>query len=296
MKDRTGRIFLLSAVVLGAVYMSGCALLSPVGMMKDYFVKLKLSIAQQEDPELVRQGLPTLILLIDAAVAEDPDNPDLLRTASNIYATYAQAFVMSSDNKERAAVLYGRAKKYAMRLLRQYDFFNETVDGSFDEYEKAILKFKKSDVPNIYTAASAWLGWIMSNSDSMEAMSELPKALALMKRVLDLDDTYADGGAHLVFGVYYAVQPPGVGRDLKRSKEHFESAMKLAGDRNMMPYVAYAEFYAPAAEDVKLFDKTLEKVLDSTENKDKQYALINAVARERAKALLDRREDLFDVP
>ena len=274
----------------------GCNL-SPTSMMSSYFEKVRDSIASQEDPELVKQGVPTLILLLDAAVAQDPENPQLLLTASTIYSTYAQAFVVSNGEEERAKIQYARAKEYAMRLLKQRSCFGKSVDGPFEDFEKCLLEFRESDVPDLYAAGNAWLGWILSNTDSMEALSQLPKALAIMQRVLDLDEKYADGGAHTVFGIYYAVQPPGAGRDLKKSKKHFERAMELSGKSNLIPQVTFAEFYTTAVGDHKLFDEKLNRVLESNKdkNKDKRYSLINAVARERAKKLLKRKEDFFDL-
>jgi tetratricopeptide (TPR) repeat protein len=274
----------------------GCNL-SPTSMMSGYFEKVRDSIASQEDPELVRQGVPTLILLLDAAVAEDPDNPQLLLTASTIYATYAQAFVLSNGEEERAAIQYSRAKDYAMKLLKQRACFAKSVDGPFEDFEKALLEFRESDVPDLYAAGNAWLGWILSNPDSMEALSQLPKALAIMQRVLDLDEKYADGGAHTVFGIYYAVQPKGAGHNIEKSRKHFQRAMELAGKSNLIPQVTFAEFYTTAVGDHKLFEDKLTQVIESSKdkNKDRRYSLINAVARERAKKLLKRKEDFFDI-
>ena len=282
-------------MLISTALLSSCALLSPASYLDSYFEKVKQSIMKQKDPELVKQGLPTLIILMDAAVAQDPDNPKLLLAASNMYSTYAQAFMIPSEEKQRAAIQYQKAKEYAMKLLKQRDFFAKVANGPFEDFEKALTKFKKSDVPDLYAAGSAWLGWILTNTDSMEALSELPQALALMRRVEQLDDSYAYGGVHLVFGIYYAVQPPGAGRDLKKSREHFLRAIKLAGKKNLLPKVTYAEFYLTATGEEKEFDKTLNEVINTDTNDDSEFALINAIARERAQKLLDNREDFFDI-
>ena len=285
----------LSATVFAAVLFSSCAMFSPASMLSEYFKKVKLSIVSQRDPELVKQGVPTLMILLDAAVAQDPDNPELLLAASNMYTTYAQAFMASSDEKKRASIQYRRAKEYAIRLLKQKSVFANIANDSFEDFEKALLECKKSDVPALYAAGSSWLGWILTNTDSMEALSELPRALALMKRVMELNDSYADGGVHLVFGIYYAVQPPGAGRDLKKSKYHFQRAIELGGSKNLLAKVTYAEFYLTAAGEEKLFDKTLNEVINAEETDDPEYILINAIAKKRAKKVLADKEDFFDI-
>ena len=282
-------------ILMTATLLSSCALFSPASYLDEYFEKVKQSIVSQRDPELIKQGLPTLIILLDAAVAQDPDNPKLLLTASNMYSTYAQAFMTSRSDKKRAAIQYKKAKEYALKLLNQRVFFAKVADAPFEDFEKALTQFKKSDVPDLYAAGSAWLGWILTNTDSMEALSELPQALALMKRVEQLDDSYAYGGVHLVFGIYYAVQPPGAGRDLKKSKEHFLRAIELAGKKNLLPKVAYAEFYLTATGKEKLFDKTLNDVINADNNDDAEFALINALAKEQAKKILENKEDFFNI-
>ncbi len=283
----------ISLLLLGVSSIFGCSMLSPASYLTEYFDKVKSSIISQRDPELIRQGMPTLMILLDAAVAQDPDNPELLLTASNMYATYAQAFMLSNGEVERASIQYKKAKDYALKLLNQRSFFAKVANGPFEDFENVMGQFQKCDVADLYAAGNAWLGWILTNTNSMEALSELPQALTLMKRVAELDDSYAYGGVHLVFGAYYAIQPPGAGRDLKKSKEHFLRAIKLAGKKSLLPKVAYAEFYLTVAGEEKLFDKILNDVINTDSSDDIEFALINAIAKERAKKILKNRDDFF---
>ena len=59
--------FLVATAEVGTVIaitlLCGCTL-SPAKIMSSYFEKIKISISRQEDIELVRQGVPTLILLL----------------------------------------------------------------------------------------------------------------------------------------------------------------------------------------------------------------------------------------
>ena len=281
--------------ILSLLGLTGCSMFgySAGNMAAGHFENLVASVNSQEDPELVRQGLPSIILILDAMLQEEPDNPDLLLAASTAYAGYAQAFLVPKDENARAVLLFGRAKEYGLKLLCRRSFFAAAQNQPFEEYEKAVSCFGRDDVPDLYAAANAWLGWILSQTDSMAALSELSKPLALMRRVLELDDTYACGGAHLIFGIYYAIQPPGAGRDLEKSKMHFTRAVELSGNGKKMPQVVYAEFYAVTAGDRELFSSTLTKVLEKPESEQKADVLGNSIARERARKLLDRKEDLF---
>lgn len=287
---------LMAVIVFIMIFNSGCQSLglAPSTMLDNYFEQVMVSISSQEDTELVRQGVPTLILLLDAALAGKPEDPKLLRTTATAYTMYAQAFLNSENDMKRAAMLYGRAREYGFRLLRQHKFFVGTLTGSLANFEQALKHCKKADVPDLYVTGNAWLGWILSQPDSMAALDELPKVVAIMQRVLKLDDKYADGGVHVMFGIYYAVRPPGGGRDLEKSLKHFRRAMVLAGDDNLLPRVAYAEFYLTVAGDEKMFEKILTGVLESGKQVNNHHkALINAIARERAGKLLKKREDYF---
>jgi len=182
--------------------------------------------------------------------------------------------------------------------LRQREFFARAETGDIDRFETALQRFGRKDLPDLYATGSAWLGWITSNPDSMAALAELPMAMAVMRRCLELDDAYADGGIHLLFGIYYASQPPGAGQDLPRSKQHFERAMAIPGEHSLLPVVLYAEIYAPMDPDEQLCRRLLEGVLEKAEHVScadpdarDPNALTNAVAVERARRLLAEMEE-----
>jgi hypothetical protein len=61
-----------------------------------------------------------------------------------------------------------------------------------------------------------------------------------------------------------------------------------------MAYVYYANYYARQAQDKNLFISTLHTVLDTPANILPELTLLNTVARENAKDLLNRQEDYFD--
>ncbi len=49
----------------------------------------------------------------------------------------------------------------------------------------------------------------------------------MMKRVLELDETFYYGGAHLFMGIWFASRPKGFGGDLKKAQQHFLKAIEL---------------------------------------------------------------------
>lgn len=283
----------LAALAVGLV---GCRSfpITPSGMMAQSLDGVVTGMRSHPDPELVRSGAPALLLLIDGLLTDAPENPDLLLTGTAAYTTYCQAFLTGEDDQPRAALLYERAKNRGLRLLSQQDFFAKALLARQDVFEAALQSFRRRDVPGIYWTGAAWLGAILSQPDSMSALSELPKALALMKRVLELDESFQQGRAHLAMGIYYAVQPPGAGRDLARSRHHFGRAKELAGPTRLTPLVLLAEFYATSAADPQLFLETLTTITETKlADLPGDDALANAVAQQRAQWLRDNRGDYF---
>jgi hypothetical protein len=114
----------------------------------------------------------------------------------------------------------------------------------------------------------------------------------MMRRVHELDPTHSYGGPDLFFGIYYAVQPRGAGRNLRLSREHFERAIRTAGPTFLLNQVTMAEYYARYALDRDLFIGTLRSVLHEIDD-PAEYRLMNVIARERARGLLGKLEDLF---
>jgi tetratricopeptide (TPR) repeat protein len=281
-------LVMLVAMILG----SGCSLLrkGAGAMMTPMAGDLAKSLQHQQDYDLVEEGAPTYLLLLDGLVESSPDNPDLLLAASSAQTAYAAAFLDKSE-AARARIMYGKARDYGLRILCRNKKFKKVQDQPVDVFKSALPSFRQKDVPALYATATAWTGWII-NSGSVEAIAQFPKAMALMERVMELDPSYQKGGPDMYFGVYYAVQPLGAGRDLEKSKAHFEKAMEYAGPDYLLPRVAFAEYYARYAFDQELFEKTLNGVLDQNVDTP-DFRLMNEAARRRATALLERMDDLF---
>ncbi len=286
-----GSVVLALALTVGG---SGCALLRRAAgsAMAPVAAGLQAGLQKQSDLQLVREGSPAFLLMTDGLIEAFPDNPDLLLAGANAQIAYASAFV-GREEQERAAAFNARALEYALRVLdRRRPGFAALRQGTLAELEKAVPAFGRRDVPALYIAARAWIGWILASPNSVEALSQLSSAMALMKRVQELDPAYDRGGPDLFYGIYYAVLPGGAGRDLEKSKRHFEAAFQAGGSSFLLPRVMFAEFYARYAFDRELFETTLRSVLEPLADPP-ELRLLNAVSRARARRLLDQTDEYF---
>jgi tetratricopeptide (TPR) repeat protein len=262
-----------------------------IGATAQLLEDIAKSTNKQTDTRVIREGMPAYLLLMDGMVEGWPDNERLLIAAAQGYATFASAFVEDQD-RAYATVLYARAKEYALRSLEQRGFKNP-VSRSLDDFDAGLNALGKNDVPYMFWTAMCWGNWIRLNMGSMEALAELPRVEAMMKRVLTLDAGYYYGGPHIFLGIWYSSRPKIAGGDLDAARKHFEKAIELGRGKFLMAYVYYADNYARKAFDKKLFIALLEKALDTPADTIPELTLLNTVAQTKAREMLDNLNELF---
>jgi tetratricopeptide (TPR) repeat protein len=247
---------------------------------------------RQPDLKLLREGMPAYLMLLDGMIETWPDNEQLLITAAQTYSSFASLFVEDRD-KEYAKILFGRGRDYALKSLEERGL-KEPFQSSFEEFEKGLKTLGKKDVLYLFWGATCWANWIRMNLDSIEALAELPKVQLMMQRVLELDEGYYYGGAHLFMGIWLASRPKMAGGDLKKAQEHFLKAIDLGKGKFLMAYVYYANHYARQVLDKDLFISTLQKVLETPADASPDLTLLNTIAQREAKKLLDHMEEYFE--
>ena len=287
------RIVWMSLVLATGVWTSGCVLVrkGAARVISPMATQLSEGLMHQSDVDLVREGAPAFLLILDALAEAHPDNPAVLIAAADAQMAYATGFI-DKEQKARAKGMYLKAKTYGLRALAKNKRFDRALEGNQEEFLQSLRFFKKQDAGALFTTASAWVMWIIASSDSPAALGGMPKVLAMMDRVRELDPGIRNGGVDLFYGIYYTVLPLGGGRDLERARDCFDRSIKIAGPDYLLAQVTFAEFYARYAFDQELFENTLKQVL-SAQPEVPAFTLMNAVAQKRAQALLDQVNDLF---
>jgi hypothetical protein len=284
---RISLFFLLIALLTACATNKTMTVAATASLLED----VAKASSKQSDLMLIRQGMPSYLMLIDGMVEALPDNKRLLISAAQLYASYASAFIQDTD-KEYATTLYARARDYALRALEQNGFKNPAT-RPFDDFESSLYDLGKKDVPYIFWAASCWGSWISLNQGSIEAMAELPRVELLMKRVLELDEAFYYGGAHIFMGVLDASKPRVAGGDLNRARDHFLKAIELGDGKFLMARIYYADYYAKKALDRELFISILEKVRKIPADIPPELTLLNTVAHIKAKEMLNQVDEYF---
>ncbi len=279
--------FLLALLALLAL--NGCASLvsSATGKLAD---NLSSAILNQNDPETVKAGMPSYLLLVDSLIEGDPQNENMLVAGSKLYSAYAAAFV---KEPERAKRLARKARDYSDRAFCAHDAtLCNVMEKSFDEFATAIAALKVNEVPLLYAGGTAWAGWIQANSSDWNAIASLPKVKTMMTQVVALDETYSHGEGHLYLGVFNTLLPPALGGKPEEGRMHFERAIKLSAGRDLMAKVEYARRYARITYDRELHDRLLHEVLDADAIAP-DLTLSNVLAKREAKELLESANSYF---
>jgi hypothetical protein len=262
-----------------------------VGATASLLEDIAKSAYRQSDLRLIREGMPSYLMLIDGMVEAVPDNERLLISAAQGYASFASAFIQDED-KDYAKVLYKRAKDYALRALEQIGI-KDPVSIRFDAFEKALTALGRKDVTYIFWAASCWGNWINLSQGSMEALAELPRVEMMMKKVLELDEGFYYGGAHIFMGILNGSKPKMAGGNLDRGREHFLKALELGRGEFLMTYIYYADYYAKKSFDKELYVSTLETALETPADITPDLTLLNTVAHIKAREMLNQADEYF---
>ena len=283
------------ALLLMLVLSAGC-----VKIIHHYtrplFDDITESFMQQQDIVLAEQGVPAFLLILDGMIEHSPGDKSLLLSGSKAYSSYAAAFV-GDKNPERNRILTGKAKEYAFRAFSLHNRkFSEAKDRPHSEFADYLSAFGKRDVPYLYYAATCWAGWIQANSESWDAIADLPKVQSLIERVIELDEGFFFGSSHAFMGILLTIRPPSLGGRPEEARKHFERALELGGGRFLPAYVMYAKHYAKPVYEKKLFFDLLDRVLESPVDEVPELILINTLAQQQAGDLIDdvRRNEYFE--
>jgi len=283
------RICKLSLLVLMLLSISACGQF--IANAKQEFAEdLSATIMEFDDPETIKKGVPTYLILISSMIKGDPENPDILESGAQLYGAYASGFTDSATSKRALA---NRAFVYASRAICIRDErFCDVKSLSYFEFEKRLAAVDKEQAESLFIFVGSWAGVIEANSSDWNAIAELPRVKAGIQRVLEIDETVSNGNAHLYMAVMESLLPPALGGKPELAKKHFERAIEISNGENLMAKVLYAEKYARMLFDRELHDELLQQVIDADIGSSDQL-LINTLAKQKAAELLVDADDYF---
>jgi hypothetical protein len=280
-------------IFLAVVFFNSCSLNKLVirqsSRLLDFGV---LALYEETDLQLAEQALASNIILLEGMVKGDPQNPKLVVLTTQALTGYALGFAEDTA-PERARVFYLRARDLGMTILKKNRHFSTALDGSLDDLQQTMQDFGKEDIPLLFWTGFSWAGWINLSLSDPQALADLPKVQIMMQRILDLDETYFHGATLLFFGSVWGSKPKLFGGDPEKAKDYFEKNLQITKGKFLLTYIYYARYYALQTQNEELFDQLLDKVLTTPANVLPEYQLLNVIAKEKARILQNKKEDLF---
>ena len=261
-------------------------------------------ISSENDPELVKDAIPFVLVLIETILAENP-NHDRLRTAAAAYYTqYAYAFLQSEADyldlkdwnraehlRKRAKNLFLRARDHGLyRLGRGKSDWPERLARS---PRTAMEGFDNSAIETLYWTAAAWASAINLGKDDPFLVAELPQMEALIDRAYQLDPDWQNGAIH-TFMIAYEINRSATAGDPERiARNRFDSALRAGEGRHLAPYVSLAEAVSVPTQNKTEFQSLLNRAIAADVDRHPETRLINLLTQQRAQWLLSRTDELF---
>lgn len=279
----------IAALLAGTMLVSGCGVvISRVSAnMAD---NLSTAILNQSDPELVREALPSYLLLLDGFIGPESDNPETLSAAAQLYAAYGAAFV---NDAERAATLTQRARDYGVRALCAAEEDTCGLDArTFAEYEAIVAALDEDSRDALYSYSLSSLAWIRANANDFRALAALPKIELALERVMQLEPGGLAPSTCMYLGILNTLRPASLGGKPDEGRDWFLRGIELSEGKDLSIKVEYARSYARLVYDRELHDRLLNEVLEA-EVKQPDLTLFNQLARVQALDLLESADNYF---
>lgn len=256
--------------------------------------------SSDEDPELIKQAIPFGLKTNESLLEVSPGHEGLLEATAVGFLAYALLVKEEADRleiddlkaarkkKARASKLFIRGRDYALRALEQrHPGFTEGLKADRDAM---LARAGAEDAPFLYLAGAGWAGALGADTANLGLVADLPTAGALVRRVLEVDETFDRGAAHEFMISYEAARPGG---SIEAARRHYDRALALSEGKRASVYLALAESVSVGEQDVNEFRAMLKAARAVDIDEIPGDRLLNVVAQERAEWLEERIPDLF---
>jgi len=260
--------------------------------------------ASDDDIELVGAALPFSLKTVEGLLAEVPEHKGLLLTAARGFTQYSYVYVdlealeLDPTNPERAAELKQRAKKlylrgrnYALRAVEQTR--KNFIAGLRQDPEATLSAFSEKNIPELYWISLSWAAAIASDKSDMDLLADLNLIDPIMRRCLELDESYDQGALHEFMISYQGGRSQLQGGGASLAREHFARAVELSGTIRVGSLVSLAESVSVGEQNRIEFERLLDQALEFDVDVYVETRLANLVAQKRARLLLARSDSLF---
>jgi predicted anti-sigma-YlaC factor YlaD len=258
-----------------------------------------------DDPELIGDALPFAIKMYESLAAGSPKNPQLLLAAGKSLCMYAYAFVQipadqmtytrlaeKEEMLRRAKRLYLRGRDYILKALTiRRPRFSEYLKKN--DIGTALKYVAVRDTSYLYWAGMSWMAAFTADKGDVGLLVDIPKAVALIQKVMEFNDGYGEGSAHEFFVSYYGAMPAAMGGSEVKARDHFAKALRYSRGAKASPYISLATSVCVKNQNLAEFKSLLDSALAVDVNKSPCNRLVNILNQQKAQWLIDHTDNYF---
>jgi len=280
-------LLLIASFVLTSCTM-GQVLVQPALPLVDNSIE---QLNRETDLKKAEKSVTGNLKILQRMIKLDPKNAQLQTYAAQ--GLYGLSYGFREESQpQSASELYLRGMKHGITAL-QLNGANNLLGVTIADFDKQVSGMRKSDVAAMFWTASNWGKWIDMHRDDPDALAQLPRATALMQRVIELEDSFYYGGAHMYFGVFYGSRAPTIGGNFRKSRAYFDHARKITNGKLLIPDLLQAQYLARQEFNRKEFHQLLSGVVNAPDDLMPELGLQNQIAKRKAAALLKRENEWF---
>jgi PBP1b-binding outer membrane lipoprotein LpoB len=242
-------------------------------------------------PFIVGAGIPSNLLILETGRILDPNNVVILSNLAETYCSYGSGFVEDYD-PEKANILYYKGYKYAEQALsimnKNFKTTLEKMSKGEATAEDLAKTIEKKNVREAFWYTACLGYWISTAKGSPESVIEISKMLAMVDRLIELDEDHFYSSPLLLRATFYATAPSILGGSPIKAKIYFDRVFKKTGGKFLLAKAVYAQFYATLLKDrtekevyqeeierLKEKIKSYEEIISQTEDKEIKDKLNN---------------------
>ena len=263
-----------------------------VGAMGPILDNTKVAALASNDLRTFKAAIPSNLLLLEGLIETDPKKRELRETAAMLYFSYAFTFDDPED-ESYASSLYLKGLDHGEAALLRNKKIKAVWDAPFDEFAASMGALGPKDLEALVWTVANWSQFISLHLDSTRVLTQIPRVMALLDRAAEIDGTFFEGLPYMMLGSLHAFRPPMLGGDPEASRENFENALTVSDGKFLLANYFYARFYCYRVQDADEFEERLQYVINQPDTILPEYRLLNAIARQKAAALLKEKDELF---
>jgi hypothetical protein len=186
---------------------------------------------------------------------------------------------------------FDTAVSWGKRCLAINTDFKARLDKGDQKETEVVDALVKEDVPCMYWTSSALGKWAKLNG-ILTSLKHIDTVKAYMGRIGDLQPDFFYHGPDRYWGAYYSLIPSFSGRDLDKSKSHYDKS--IAGSPQYLgTQVLVADTWAVNSQDKATYLRNLQAVIDADPGDDPDIGPENRAEQKKAKRLLDQASERF---